>query len=739
MKISEVQTSHRRIVLVHCDETTTKKVIETGRNLNLFDGQKVWLLMDGVIGSEITQPELYRQLGLPDGTLLIHQRSPTLTNTTNLFDIIKLFGEAAESIFLNTRMWLGETEFRNNSVPRVSCYLNATGARVKYSDVVYRELKKLLTPIQTVRYDHLKCKINNLQANQHQLNMVGKQYVWPFPVFDILNLVPSLTNMYGKEWKVVGNITRFNATLDAIRFINKPATADRGHGHPAKHTFRIATSISPPFVQESGKFENETCLVGTPCLKVRTNIPEELVVIFTDFNSKKRFLEGKSYLVHCCTGISIDLLSSMARDLNFDYDLYLTADGSYGVNRNGRWDGATADVMNGAAHLVIGAFSVTSERLEVIDYSTPFYFSGVSTLAHTQKFPDWSLFTFIEPFSAVLWGAIFLALFVTAIFIAIYEWLSPIGMNPRYLDQPRIYSLGSSLWTCTSLLFRHYTAFKTPQSSTNKVVIHAWGLFCLVFWAAYLAQIASFYTSYLPPYEITDFSDGYLMPMKTGVVKSSSVESYLRTENVMLWHHIENYKVNTIEEGIEKVTKGKLDLLIGDTAILEYYRANSPDCSLRILGQPIFDDTYAIGMPKEFPLKEALSDLLMEYANYGYVDQLKKKWFLQAECARRTRKPTPLSFLSVSGLYLFLVAGLLVATLVNCFERMIFQSLPGKRKAESSCWKTNTGMFFSQKIYRYVNGIDSNYSIRDGDSTDSESKELTKAMKTDTKERRSSF
>jgi hypothetical protein len=99
--------------------------------------------------------------------------------------------------------------------------------------------------------------------------------------------------------------------------------------------------------------------------QVRTNIPEELVVIFTDFNSRKRYMEGKSYIVHCCSGIAIDLLNAAARDLNFNYDLYITADGHYGVNRNGRWDGATADVIHGAAHLVFGAYSVTSERLGV--------------------------------------------------------------------------------------------------------------------------------------------------------------------------------------------------------------------------------------------------------------------------------------------------------------------------------------------------------------------------------------
>lgn len=123
--------------------------------------------------------------------------------------------------------------------------------------------------------------------------------------------------------------------------------------------------------------------------------------------------------------------------------------------------------------------------------------------------------------------------------------------------------------------------------NNNQIITHVWGFFCLIFWATYLAQIAAFYTSYLPTYEITDFNDGIvsplfhlnllhpfhnsplttlfsiissfaqnclqLMPMRTGVVRSSSAEGYLRTENVMLWHHIENYRVNSVEEGIDRL------------------------------------------------------------------------------------------------------------------------------------------------------------------------------------------
>lgn len=99
---------------------------------------------------------------------------------------------------------------------------------------------------------------------------------------------------------------------------------------------------------------------------MNTSQAQEMVSIFTDFHSSTdSVLEGQSYQVICCSGVSIDLLNAVARDLNFDYDLYLVADGLFGVPKNGRWDGITADLMSGAADMTFTAFSVTSTRVEV--------------------------------------------------------------------------------------------------------------------------------------------------------------------------------------------------------------------------------------------------------------------------------------------------------------------------------------------------------------------------------------
>lgn len=111
-----------------------------------------------------------------------------------------------------------------------------------------------------------------------------------------------------------------------------------------------------------------------------------MVAIFTDFHHSRngRMLEGQSYQVICCSGISIDLLNAVARDLNFEYDLYLVADGLFGVPRNGRWDGITADLMSGAADMTFTAFSVTSSRVQVRILFTKFPFKKPK---HFTDFP----------------------------------------------------------------------------------------------------------------------------------------------------------------------------------------------------------------------------------------------------------------------------------------------------------------------------------------------------------------
>lgn len=121
-----------------------------------------------------------------------------------------------------------------------------------------------------------------------------------------------------------------------------------------------------------------------------------------------------------------------------------------------------------------------------------------------------------------------------------------------------------------------------------------------------------------------------LLSQKVGTTRSSAAQHYAQKTNRGLAEHLERFTVPDLEEGIarlryinnvaykqnqisffqKKMTSvgltlyrdGRLDLLIGDTPILDYYRANDPGCTLRTV-DVIEEDNYAVGMTKGLRLQ----------------------------------------------------------------------------------------------------------------------------------------
>lgn len=222
----------------------------------------------------------------------------------------------------------------------------------------------------------------------------------------------------------------------------------------------------------------------------------------------------------------MDLLENVAQELEFGFQLYIVADGLFGTRvvsrkrvkkdvdkaflnykfkRDGgvkpdqyeeeeievKWNGIIGDLVSGAAHMSFAPLSVSSVRSEVIDYSVPYFFSGVSLLAAPRQKSEIPLMAFLLPFSPELWIAIFTSLNITAIAVAIYEWLSPFGLNPWGRQRSKNFSMSSALWVMWGLLCGHLVAFKAPKSWPNKFLINVWGGFSVIFVASYTANIAA--------------------------------------------------------------------------------------------------------------------------------------------------------------------------------------------------------------------------------------------------------
>lgn len=245
-----------------------------------------------------------------------------------------------------------------------------------------------------------------------------------------------------------------------------PAYMEQGGEKIGMPEYRIVTALAPPFVMVTS-LQERLCLRGLVC--------------------------RHDDIIKCCYGLTIDLLSLVARELSFRFDLYVAHDGLFGKRNglNGTWNGVVGELLHGRAQMAFAPMSVSARRAEVIDFTTPYFFSGVSFLAAPKVNSEISLLAFLLPFSAELWIAIFTSLNITAMAVAVYEWFSPFGLNPWGRQRSKNFSIASALWVMWGLLCGHLVAFKAPKSWPNKVLINVWGGFSVIFVASYTANIAA--------------------------------------------------------------------------------------------------------------------------------------------------------------------------------------------------------------------------------------------------------
>ncbi|KAL5287110.1 GRIN3A family protein [Megaselia abdita] len=380
------------------------------------------------------------------------------------------------------------------------------------------------------------------------------------------------------------------------------------------------------------------------------------------------------------------------------------------VEKQIQWNGIVGDLISGSADMSFAPLTVSRARAQVIDYSVPYFHSGLSLLAAPQSKSEIPLLAFLLPFSPELWIAIFTSLNVTAIAVAIYEWLSPFGLNPWGRQRSKNFSMSSALWVMWGLLCGHLVAFKAPKSWPNKFLINVWGGFSVIFIASYTANIAALIAG-LFFHNASNRIEVSLLKQRVGTPVSSSAESFMKMHRELEWDHIKKYTIKNLDEGIRGLKNGSLDLLLSDTPILDYYRAIDLGCNLLSIGDTIVEDTYAIGMKKGFPLKESISALITKYSSNGYLDILTEKWYGGLPCYKLDTDiimPRPLGVAAVAGVFLLLGLGMVLGLLILIFEHWFFKyMLPRLRvKPKGSVWRSRNIMFFSQKLYRFINCVE---------------------------------
>jgi len=87
-------------------------------------------------------------------------------------------------------------------------------------------------------------------------------------------------------------------------------------------------------------------------------------------------------------GYSVDLIYEISRLLGFNYTFRLVPDGRYGSYnpQTKEWDGMMKELLEQKADLAIGDLTITYDREQVVDFTTPFMPLGESQRYECSKY-----------------------------------------------------------------------------------------------------------------------------------------------------------------------------------------------------------------------------------------------------------------------------------------------------------------------------------------------------------------
>ena len=80
-------------------------------------------------------------------------------------------------------------------------------------------------------------------------------------------------------------------------------------------------------------------------------------------------------------GFVPDMVEILGKMLNFNFTLKIVSDGKYGGFDGARWNGMISEVLESEADMAVADLSITTERLNAVEFSMPWMNLGVSVLS----------------------------------------------------------------------------------------------------------------------------------------------------------------------------------------------------------------------------------------------------------------------------------------------------------------------------------------------------------------------
>jgi polar amino acid transport system substrate-binding protein len=297
-------------------------------------------------------------------------------------------------------------------------------------------------------------------------------------------------------------------------------------------------------------------------------------------------------------GISIDLWRRIAEQMHLRYRFQETT-------LQDLIDGVAAGKFDAA----VAALTVTGLRQRVVDFTQPFYSTGLGIAATSDARITWwpiirNVFSpgFIRA-AAVLFGI--------SLSVGVILWLIERRHNEHFGAHHRGFS--ASLWWSASAMTQAGGAAgdKVPMTLPGRLLAIMWMVTSVIVFASFTAALTSQLTLKHLRGKVNGEAD--LQYVRVGAIANTEATEYLHHK------HIACQVLADAEAGLSALQNGRIDALVYDRALLLWLVKERFSGSLRVLDGTFDPQVYAIALPQGSALRVPI--------NLALLDGVRSSWW----------------------------------------------------------------------------------------------------------------
>jgi polar amino acid transport system substrate-binding protein len=312
-------------------------------------------------------------------------------------------------------------------------------------------------------------------------------------------------------------------------------------------------------------------------------------------------------------GISIDLWRRIADRLHLRYRF----------SEQPTVHALVAGIAEGSFDAAIAALTVTAARDRIVDFTQPFYSTGLGIAVSVDESRWMSISRALLSFG--FFQAV-LALVGIAILVGFVIWLLERGKTEHFRGGAK--GLGTGLWWSAIAMTQAGAAQNAPATLPGRMVAMGWMIASVIVIAVFTAGITSTLTKRELRGAVTGVND--LRSVRVGAPTGSTSADYLDHQR------IPHRGFSGPQAGLKALQAGTIDAFVYDKPLLTWFVLRDFSGTLRVLDVTFDSQNYAIALPKGSPLGQMLNEPLLEETESDWWQQTLFEYLGRTEPSQRS-------------------------------------------------------------------------------------------------------